>query len=145
RLPEGATCDLSVDDVTVTVDGVVTTIPAGSFVQGKGGDYIFKTPKGVEPKVDMKLNFDKGEWSFKVDKIDASAVDNADGVDVTFAIGSMSASEHINMWVDSLSYPPKVYNIGVTQILTHPDLDATRQGFIDQMAEEGFIEGVNVK
>jgi len=40
--------------------------------------------------------------------------------------------------------PKKVYNIGVTQILTHPDLDATRQGFIDQMADEGFIEGVNV-
>ena len=43
-----------------------------------------------------------------------------------------------------LEAPKKVYNIGVTQILTHPDLDATRQGFIDQMAKKGFIEGVNV-
>ncbi len=104
RLPEGATYDLAVDDVTVTVDGVVITIPAGSFVQGKGGDYIFKTPKGVEPKVDMKLNFDKGEWHFKVDKIDASAVDNCDGVDVAFCIGYMAARENIDMQIGGLSY-----------------------------------------
>jgi hypothetical protein len=39
----------------------------------------------------------------------------------------------------------KVYEIGITQVITHPDLDATRHGFIDQMAKEGFIEGINVK
>ena len=38
----------------------------------------------------------------------------------------------------------KVYKIGITQIVTHPALDANRQGFIDQMAKEGFIEGQNV-
>jgi len=38
----------------------------------------------------------------------------------------------------------KVYRIGVTQIITHPALDRCRQGFIDQMAAEGFIEGQNV-
>jgi len=37
------------------------------------------------------------------------------------------------------------YKIGITQIVTHPALDANRQGFIDQMAEEGFIEGENVE
>lgn len=35
--------------------------------------------------------------------------------------------------------------IGITQIVTHPALDANRQGFIDQMAAEGFIEGENVE
>jgi len=40
---------------------------------------------------------------------------------------------------------PGVYRIGITQIVTHPALDANRQGFIDQMAEEGFIEGENVE
>jgi len=39
----------------------------------------------------------------------------------------------------------KVYMIGITQIVTHPALDACRKGFIDQMAEEGFKEGKNVK
>jgi len=41
--------------------------------------------------------------------------------------------------------PNQVYEIGITQVVTHPDLDSTRQGFINQMAEEGFIEGVNVE
>lgn len=34
--------------------------------------------------------------------------------------------------------------IGVTQIIDHPALDSARKGFIDQMAELGYVEGVNV-
>jgi len=37
------------------------------------------------------------------------------------------------------------YKIGITQIVTHPALDLCREGFIAQMAEEGFTEGVNVE
>jgi putative ABC transport system substrate-binding protein len=40
--------------------------------------------------------------------------------------------------------PPKVYKVCITQIATHPDLDANRQGIMDAMAEEGFIEGENI-
>ncbi len=40
---------------------------------------------------------------------------------------------------------PKIYKVCITQIATHPDLDANRQGIIDAMAEEGFIEGENVE
>jgi len=36
------------------------------------------------------------------------------------------------------------YKIGISQIVTHPALDANRQGFIDQLAAEGFIEGENI-
>ena len=36
------------------------------------------------------------------------------------------------------------YKIGITQIITHPALDANRQGFIDEMAAEGFVQGKNV-
>ncbi len=39
----------------------------------------------------------------------------------------------------------KVYKVCITQIATHPDLDSNRQGIIDAMAEEGFIEGENVE
>jgi len=39
----------------------------------------------------------------------------------------------------------RMYKIGVTQIVTHPALDAIREGFIKGMAEEGFVEGVNVE
>lgn len=37
-----------------------------------------------------------------------------------------------------------VYKIGISQIVTHPALDANRQGFIDQLAAEGFVEGENI-
>jgi putative ABC transport system substrate-binding protein len=44
--------------------------------------------------------------------------------------------------IGPLSNPPtqpaKEYKIGITQIATHPALDAAREGFIDQMAKEGF-------
>ncbi|MFC2018759.1 ABC transporter substrate-binding protein [Chloroflexota bacterium] len=39
---------------------------------------------------------------------------------------------------------PTTYRIGIIQAGTHPALEANRQGFIDQMTEEGFIEGENV-
>ena len=39
----------------------------------------------------------------------------------------------------------KVYKVCITQIATHPDLDSNRQGIIDAMAEEGFVEGENVE
>lgn len=38
----------------------------------------------------------------------------------------------------------KMYHIGITQIVTHPALDATAEGFKDALAEAGFVEGTNV-
>lgn len=40
--------------------------------------------------------------------------------------------------------PSEKIRVGITQIITHPALDANRKGFIDQMAEEGFVEGKNI-
>jgi len=40
--------------------------------------------------------------------------------------------------------PAMEYKIGITQIITHPALDLCRQGFIDQMEDEGFVEEENV-
>ncbi|MGI6588761.1 MAG: ABC transporter substrate-binding protein [Peptococcia bacterium] len=34
--------------------------------------------------------------------------------------------------------------VGVTQYVAHPALDLDRQGFLDQMKEEGFLEGQNI-
>jgi len=39
----------------------------------------------------------------------------------------------------------KQYRIGISTIATHPALDTARKGFLDQMAEEGFKDGENVK
>lgn len=39
----------------------------------------------------------------------------------------------------------KVFKVGVTQFVAHPALDLDQQGFLDQMKEEGFIDGENVE
>jgi putative ABC transport system substrate-binding protein len=43
--------------------------------------------------------------------------------------------------------PPEeeVYKIGIAQLGTHAALDAACEGFIDQMADEGYVEGENVE
>ncbi len=38
----------------------------------------------------------------------------------------------------------KMYHIGITQIVTHPALDSTVQGFIEALAAAGYVEGQNV-
>ncbi len=39
----------------------------------------------------------------------------------------------------------KVYKIGISQIVTHPALDATREGIMQGMADKGYVEGDNVE
>ncbi|WP_010272575.1 ABC transporter substrate-binding protein [Paenibacillus senegalensis] len=39
----------------------------------------------------------------------------------------------------------QVYEIGITQIVEHPSLDATREGFLAALADNGFVEGDNLK
>ena len=43
-----------------------------------------------------------------------------------------------------LASAAKMFKIGVTQIVTHPALDASVQGFQEEMAAKGFVEGQNV-
>jgi putative ABC transport system substrate-binding protein len=38
----------------------------------------------------------------------------------------------------------RMYNIGILQFLEHNALNAARQGFMDELAAQGFVEGVNV-
>src|SRR5262249_52336431 len=40
--------------------------------------------------------------------------------------------------------PGRVYRIGYTQIVDHPALNATRQGFLDGLRAAGFVEGRNL-
>ncbi len=44
----------------------------------------------------------------------------------------------------SLFAAEKMIKIGITQIVDHPALNAVRDGFIDAMAEYGYIEGENI-
>ncbi len=41
--------------------------------------------------------------------------------------------------------PGKTYRIGYAQIVDHPALNATRQGFLDALKEAGFVEGKNLQ
>jgi len=39
----------------------------------------------------------------------------------------------------------KVIKIGISQIVTHPALDAVREGIIEGLAEKGYVEGENIE
>jgi putative ABC transport system substrate-binding protein len=41
--------------------------------------------------------------------------------------------------------PGRTYRIGFSQIIDHPALNATRQGFLEGLAAAGFVEGKNLK
>ncbi len=41
--------------------------------------------------------------------------------------------------------PATKYKIGISQIVTHPALDATREGIIAGLAEKGYVEGDNLE
>ncbi len=57
---------------------------------------------------------------------------------ITLSLAIVSFGEEANA-------AEKVYKIGITQIITHPALDRCRKGIIEEMAQKGFTEGVNVK
>ncbi|MDD5511050.1 MAG: PKD domain-containing protein [Dehalococcoidales bacterium] len=104
HLPEGAVYDLNEDDVCIEIDGVSIVIPAGSFKKlGRWENYTYSSSWRGGPKVTMRLDFMRGDWSINVRDIDAGAVDNSDGVDVRLRIGSLTGAQHIEMRVDSLS------------------------------------------
>ena len=39
----------------------------------------------------------------------------------------------------------KIYTVGISQIVTHPALDAVRQGIMDGLAEKGYVVGENIE
>ncbi len=41
--------------------------------------------------------------------------------------------------------PKPAKKIGLSQLLSHPSLDVTREGIIDGLAEEGYVEGDNLE
>lgn len=38
-----------------------------------------------------------------------------------------------------------VFRLGISQFITHQSLDATREGFVDELAKQGYIEGKNIE
>ncbi len=46
---------------------------------------------------------------------------------------------------DSQSGDEKIYNIGIAQYMDHVALDSARQGFVDALADNGYVDGENIK
>ena len=38
-----------------------------------------------------------------------------------------------------------VFRIGISQFITHQSLDATRKGFVDELAKQGYVEGEKIE
>ena len=38
-----------------------------------------------------------------------------------------------------------VFRIGISQFITHQSLDATREGFVDELTKQGYVEGENIE
>ena len=38
-----------------------------------------------------------------------------------------------------------VFRIGISQFITHQSLDATREGFVDELAKQGYVEGEHIE
>ena len=38
-----------------------------------------------------------------------------------------------------------VFRIGISQFITHQSLDATREGFVEELAKQGYVEGENIE
>jgi hypothetical protein len=95
RLDAGDTFNPAADNVTISFDGLVIDIPAGSFVQnGTKQDFSYQTASGVKPKIKMRLNFEKNSWEFEYKYGDIALVDTSDGqVKVTLVVGDYEGSQ----------------------------------------------------
>jgi hypothetical protein len=99
RLDTGDTFNPATENVTISFDGLVIDIPAGSFVQnGSKQDFTYQTASGVKPQIKMRLNFEKNTWEFEYKYGDVSLVDTSDGqVKVTLVVGDYEGSQISNI------------------------------------------------
>lgn len=61
------------------------------------------------------------------------------------ATSSGDASPSATAASSSAAGAPEAIKVGVATIVAHPALDAAQQGFIDALAEAGYVEGENVE
>ncbi|MGO2133372.1 MAG: ABC transporter substrate binding protein, partial [Halomonas sp.] len=47
--------------------------------------------------------------------------------------------------VQAQSQEQETVTLGITQIVEHPALDASRQGVLDELKERGYIDGENLR
>lgn len=64
---------------------------------------------------------------------------------LTALLAAMGAGCGGSQQTDSQSAEEKVFNIGIVQYVEHVALDSARQGFIDALADNGYVDGKNIK
>jgi uncharacterized repeat protein (TIGR02543 family) len=120
RLPDGVSFNPAADAVSLNIDGTSIIIPAGTFKKQPGKEMVFShdnhfnrgsffrgfhaTVRQDNAVIMMTLNVTRGTWDIHVNNINASDINNYNGVDVTLTIGPVVGMKHIDMTIDSLSY-----------------------------------------
>lgn len=64
---------------------------------------------------------------------------------VILLIGVLVVLVAVLLVVNAIQKRSSVTTIGIMQIIEHPALDAAKKGFMDGLAEEGFVEGKDLK
>lgn len=62
-----------------------------------------------------------------------------------FALFAVAGCSKKNAQTDAATEEVKVLKIGIIQLVEHPALDAGYKGFVDGLAEAGFVDGQNIK
>ena len=93
-LPAGVVFDPLADAVTITIDKLVTNISAGKFTQrGTRKMYEYRTPRGAEPQIQVRLDSERGTWGFNYSRGDTSGITGYNGITVLLAIGNCHAGQ----------------------------------------------------
>ena len=60
------------------------------------------------------------------------------------ALAVLAMAQTVHAQPATAPVPGKTYRVGFSQIVDHPALNATRQGFLDALRDAGFVEGKNL-
>ena len=64
---------------------------------------------------------------------------------LTLSMAACSSAQNAQPQTTPQDETEKVVKIGILQQLEHGALDAARQGFIDALADNGYVEGENLE
>ena len=61
-----------------------------------------------------------------------------------FLVGMMAVITAVILVACSNASNKDLVHVGVLQYVEHPSLSATRKGFIEELKEEGYVDGKNI-
>ena len=83
----------------------------------------------------MSIIFSEKEFHYEsCSKITSTPLGSGDSLDLFDQLHQLKADKKKD-----------VFRIGISQFITHQSLDATREGFVDELAKQGYVEGKNIE